>query len=135
MLKAKCMAVTPGRMTVQPDTCAAAGPATGMDDGQAARPLYTVAVRALCEFTAKQGDLDLRFTPSPSAQEGIAGHALVASRRGEHHLSEVSVSGRHGLTVASNSIPSMLILPALMTGKLPPVTPVLPPPTRAWKSW
>ena len=23
---------------------------------------YAVAVRALCEFTAKQGDLDLRFT-------------------------------------------------------------------------
>ena len=32
---------------------------------------YSVAVRALCEFTAKVGDLDLRFTPSPSAQEGI----------------------------------------------------------------
>jgi len=42
---------------------------------------YIVAVRALCEFTAKQGDLDLRFSPSPSAQEGIAGHAVVASRR------------------------------------------------------
>ena len=41
---------------------------------------YTVAVRALCEFTAKQGDLDLRFTPSPSAQEGINGHAVVAAR-------------------------------------------------------
>jgi hypothetical protein len=40
--------------------------------------------RALCEFTAKQGDLDLRFTPSPTALEGIAGHAVVASRRGEH---------------------------------------------------
>ena len=43
---------------------------------------YTVAVRALCEFTAKVGDLDLRFTPSPTAQEGIAGHAVVTSRRG-----------------------------------------------------
>ena len=28
---------------------------------------YVVAVRALCEFTAKEGDLDLRFTPSPTA--------------------------------------------------------------------
>jgi hypothetical protein len=28
-------------------------------------PRYTVSVRALCEFTAKQGDLDLRFTPTP----------------------------------------------------------------------
>jgi DNA excision repair protein ERCC-2 len=28
---------------------------------------YVVAVRALCEFSARRGDLDLRFTPSPSA--------------------------------------------------------------------
>ncbi len=54
---------------------------------------YHVSVRALCEFTAKHGDLDLRFTPSPSAQEGIAGHALVASRRGEDYQSEVSLEG------------------------------------------
>jgi DNA excision repair protein ERCC-2 len=58
---------------------------------------YTVAVRALCEFTAKQGDLDLRFTPSPTAQEGIAGHAVVAARRGEHYRSEVSLEGDYGL--------------------------------------
>ena len=44
---------------------------------------YTVAVRALCEFTAKLGDLDLRFTPSPTALEGMAGHAMVVARRGE----------------------------------------------------
>ena len=47
--------------------------------------MYTVAVRALCEFTAKQGDLDLRFTPSPTAQEGINGHAVVTSRRGPNY--------------------------------------------------
>jgi DNA excision repair protein ERCC-2 len=40
---------------------------------------YSIAVRAMCEFTAKRGDLDLRFTPSPSAQEGMAGHLLVAA--------------------------------------------------------
>ena len=56
---------------------------------------YTVAVRTLCEFTAKQGDLDLRFTPSPSAQEGMAGHALVAARRGADHQSELSLSGTY----------------------------------------
>lgn len=56
---------------------------------------YTVAVRALCEFTAKQGDLDLRFTPSPSAQQGMAGHAVVTGRRGPGYLSEVSLSGSH----------------------------------------
>lgn len=56
---------------------------------------YTVAVRALCEFTAKTGDLDLRFTPSPTAQQGIAGHALVASRRSDSYQREVSLSGEY----------------------------------------
>ena len=54
---------------------------------------YTVAVRALCEFTAKVGDLDLRFTPSPSAQEGMLGHHTVASRRSAHYQSEVALEG------------------------------------------
>ena len=57
---------------------------------------YTIAVRALCEFTAKQGDLDLRFTPTPTAQEGIEGHAIVTSRRGEDYEREVSLSGDFG---------------------------------------
>jgi len=52
-----------------------------LDHPLPARPVYVIAVRALCEFTAKRGDLDLRFTPTPTAQEGIAGHAIVASRR------------------------------------------------------
>lgn len=56
---------------------------------------YVVAVRALCEFTAKQGDLDLRFTPSPSAQEGIAGHAVVTSRRPAGYQAEVSLSSEY----------------------------------------
>jgi DNA excision repair protein ERCC-2 len=54
---------------------------------------YCVSVRALCNFTAKHGDLDLRFTPAPSAQEGMAGHALVASRRDADYQSEVSLEG------------------------------------------
>mgnify|MGYP001553515531 FL=1 len=56
---------------------------------------YSVAVRALCEFTAKVGDLDLRFTPSPSAQEGIVGHRTVASRRNAHYQSEVALEGEY----------------------------------------
>jgi DNA excision repair protein ERCC-2 len=56
---------------------------------------YTVAVRELCEFTAKQGDLDLRFTPAPTALEGIAGHAVAASRRGAGYRAEVSLSGSY----------------------------------------
>lgn len=57
---------------------------------------YVVAVRALCDFTARQGDLDLRFTPSPTAQEGIAGHTEVTSRRGPGYQTELSLSGSHG---------------------------------------
>lgn len=56
-------------------------------------PRYTVAVRTLCEFTAKAGDLDLRFTPSPTGQEGVAGHGVVTSRRGPGYEAEVTLSG------------------------------------------
>jgi DNA excision repair protein ERCC-2 len=56
---------------------------------------YRVAVRALCEFAAKCGDLDLRFTPAPSAQEGIAGHTLVQGRRGPDYQAEIPLSGQY----------------------------------------
>lgn len=56
---------------------------------------YTVAVRELCEFTAKQGDLDLRFTPAPTALEGMAGHATVAARRGDGYRTEVALTGQY----------------------------------------
>ena len=38
----------------------------------------------------------MRFTPSPTAQEGIAGHKLVTSRRAPSYLSEVSLRGQFG---------------------------------------
>ena len=53
---------------------------------------YVVAVRTLCEFTAKAGDLDLRFTPAPTSQQGIAGHGTVVSRRGKNYESEVKLN-------------------------------------------
>ena len=56
---------------------------------------YRIAVRALCEFTAKAGDLDLRFTPSPTAQQGIAGHRTVASRRSAGYQAELSLQGEY----------------------------------------
>ncbi len=61
---------------------------------------YTVSVRALCEFTAKRGDLDMRFTPSPSAREGIEGHTWVTRRRPDSYRAEVSLRGHYkNLTV------------------------------------
>lgn len=56
---------------------------------------YGIAVRALCEFTAKTGDLDLRFTPSPTALEGIVGHRTVASRRSASYQNEVALQGQY----------------------------------------
>ncbi|MFJ4156711.1 ATP-dependent DNA helicase [Pseudomonas sp. NPDC089752] len=61
---------------------------------------YRVAVRALCEFSAKVGDLDLRFTPSPTAQEGIEGHRRVVARRAAGYEAEVALEGDYeGLQV------------------------------------
>ncbi|MEC4722035.1 helicase C-terminal domain-containing protein [Noviherbaspirillum sp. CPCC 100848] len=49
----------------------------------------------MTEFTAKRGDLDLRFTPAPTAQEGIAGHAVVAGRRPAGYECEITLSGEY----------------------------------------
>ncbi|RYF17883.1 MAG: ATP-dependent DNA helicase [Comamonadaceae bacterium] len=57
---------------------------------------YPVPVRALCDFTARRGDLDLRFTPTPTAQDGIAGHQLVTSRRGPEYETEITLRGEFG---------------------------------------
>ena len=58
---------------------------------------YTVSVRSLCEFVAKRGDLDRRFTPSATALEGLAGQAAVVARRGPDYESEVALEGFSGL--------------------------------------
>ena len=60
----------------------------------APRP-QVVAVRALCEFTARTGDLDLRFTPAPSALEGMEGHRAVQQRRGAGYEAEVPLTGTY----------------------------------------
>ena len=61
---------------------------------------HAVSVRTLCAFGAKTGDLDFRFVPAPTAQEGTAGHSLVQSRRGPDFEAEVSLTSRcQGLQV------------------------------------
>lgn len=57
---------------------------------------FTIAVRELVEFTAKTGDLDLRFTPAPTAQEGIEGHRIVAARRGAGYEAELALRAEFG---------------------------------------
>jgi len=57
---------------------------------------YTVSVRELCEFTAKRGDLDRRFTPSATALEGLAGQHAVAQRRGPDYETEIALQATCG---------------------------------------
>lgn len=56
----------------------------------------TVSVRELCEFTAKQGDLDRRFTPAATALEGLMGQNTVAQRRGPDYETEIALEGLCG---------------------------------------
>lgn len=58
--------------------------------------LPAIAVRELCEFAAKRGDLDRRFTPAPSAAQGMAGHGRVAGRRSGDYEREITLSGSLG---------------------------------------
>lgn len=57
---------------------------------------YTVSVRGLCEFTAKHGSLDRRFTPVATALEGLKGQQAVAQRRGPDYETEVALQAEHG---------------------------------------
>ncbi len=65
-----------------------------MTQVESALPGFRIAVRELCGFTARRGGLDLRFTPAPSALEGMAGHRAVAARRAPGYEAEIALSGR-----------------------------------------
>ena len=51
-----------------------------------------LSVRTLCEFCDRTGDIDLRYTPAPSALEGIQGHKRLQTRRPKSYIAEYSVS-------------------------------------------
>jgi DNA excision repair protein ERCC-2 len=55
---------------------------------------YRVSVRQLAEFCFSEGDIDYRFTPSPTAVEGIEGHGQVYRRRPDSYQREYSVEYR-----------------------------------------
>jgi DNA excision repair protein ERCC-2 len=59
-------------------------------------PTYKVAVRQLCEFAAKRGDLDSRFTPAPTSLQGMEGHREVASRRSATYEREITLTDVQG---------------------------------------
>lgn len=57
--------------------------------------LKPVSVKTLVEFSAKSGSLDRRFTPGPTALEGIEGHKRVASNRSADYQTEVRLDIRY----------------------------------------
>lgn len=51
-----------------------------------------VSIRSLCEFAARTGDIDLRYTPAPTAAEGIEGHKRLQSKRPKSYSAEYPVA-------------------------------------------
>jgi DNA excision repair protein ERCC-2 len=49
---------------------------------------YTIAVRALAEFCHREGDIDYRFSPSPTGEQGVAGHQRVTAGRAASYQAE-----------------------------------------------
>ena len=63
----------------------------------------TVAVKQLAEFCHRRGDIDYRFTPSPSGEQGISGHQEIYRRRDDSYLPEYGIEAEvecEGLTLA-----------------------------------
>lgn len=56
---------------------------------------YVISVRAMCDLTARTGDLDQRFTPAPTALEGMMGHNAVTSRRESGYQTEITLTGEY----------------------------------------
>ena len=54
-----------------------------------------ISVRALCDLLARKGDLDQRFTPAPTALEGMMGHHAVTSSRDSSYQTEISLTGEY----------------------------------------
>lgn len=79
--------------TPDADEAAAPVPRHAAGSGPAVPWSYTVSVRSLCEFSAKHGDLDRRFTPSATATEGQAGELAVAARRGAGYQRQLALAG------------------------------------------
>lgn len=50
--------------------------------------MRSLSIRTLCEFCDRAGDIDLRYTPAPTALEGIQGHKRLQTRRPKTYIAE-----------------------------------------------
>ncbi len=55
--------------------------------------MIQVSVRSLCEFAARTGSLEFRYTPAPTPEEGIMGHITVQQRRPDPYVAEYRLTG------------------------------------------
>ena len=55
----------------------------------------TVTVTDLVRFCHRSGDIDHRFSPSPTGEQGVAGHQRVYARRPDTYCSEYAVEYDH----------------------------------------
>ncbi len=55
----------------------------------------TIAIAELARFCHRSGDIDHRFTPSPTGVQGVAGHQRVYARRPASYKSEFAVEYQH----------------------------------------
>ncbi len=83
-------------MTIPADPASSHDAMGGASESIGTADLRRVAVRTLCAFTARKGDIDLRFVPAPTAQQGSAGHLRVQMRRDAGYESEVALRAVHG---------------------------------------
>lgn len=55
----------------------------------------SIAIAELARFCHRRGDIDHRFSPSPTGAQGVAGHQRVYSRRPASYRSEFAVQYQH----------------------------------------
>ena len=56
---------------------------------------FSLSVRTLVAFCHRSGDIDHRYSPSPSAEQGMEGHQRIYRRRPESYVREYPVSYLH----------------------------------------
>ena len=65
------------------------------------RLIHQTSVKALCSFTSKRGDLDMRFTPALSALDSMQGQRIAALMTGAYHAPVIY--GTHSSTIVTVS--------------------------------
>jgi DNA excision repair protein ERCC-2 len=90
----------------------------------------TIAVTDLARFCHRSGDIDHRFTPSPTGEQGVAGHQRLYSRRPATYCSEYAVELCHiesdlQLTLrgrADGYDPQQALVEEIKTCRVPPAS-------------